>query len=646
MKKLMFFGMMGAMALSFNACSSDDALVDNPNYDKETNTVKTSFAFNIATDTKTRMTDAVVQDNKEFRGMEGMNLFVSIGHPLVTEFKEGYVYDLGTLGSGTISETQSSKIYNLTFPLKVDNMVFYGKAMGNTANKTYGKLGYNIGTTKAGTHFDMTPILAETTDFDKRGAAWAYILNDIISAEGWAGTVTTAETNVLYQPIAAAYQAITNVGANELRLGSGPALVRTINDLYVIMTSISSGTGNPEALKSIATNVVTKIQKYFVATPFDIKTMTNLQGISDPAFVALVNGMASGDLKNFPSNLGLPPGSAQLVFTDNKFSYVAQPGTLRNATVASVTKFTYPAELCYWQCSPIRVSSDETITATDYPVTVANWDGDTWPNDHTWTKNSSISSSTRAVAFQNNIQYAVAGMKTTLKYATTELKDNNKAMTDNLEEDKTVEITSADKLQVTGILVGGQPQKAEWNWVAASTTDRDYVVYDTEIPNATIPLTGNSEPIYTLLLDNYNASKDADNQDVVNIAIEFLNNTGKDFWGADNLIRQNGHFYLAAQLDLKNLTAEQKNAILALYPENADTKGYRYPPMNNDLTNNRVIRVFMQDFLTEVNLTIGENTLKYAYATVPDLRSVEMTFGLSVDLKWRKGGEFNINLGE
>lgn len=31
MKKLMFFGMMGAMALSFNACSSDDALVDNPN---------------------------------------------------------------------------------------------------------------------------------------------------------------------------------------------------------------------------------------------------------------------------------------------------------------------------------------------------------------------------------------------------------------------------------------------------------------------------------------------------------------------------------------------------------------------------------------------------------------------------------------
>lgn len=640
----MLFGMMGAMALSFNACSSDDALVDNPNYDKETNTVKTSFAFNIATDTKTRMTDAVVQDNKQFRGMEGMNLFVSIGHPLVTEFKEGYVYDLGKLGSGTISETQSSKIYNLTFPLKVDNMVFYGKATGNTDNKTYGKLGYNIGTTKAGTHFDMTPILAETTDFDNRGAAWAYILNDIISAEGWAGTVATAETNVLYQPIAAAYQAITNVGANELRLGSGPALVRTINDLYLIMTSISSGTGNPEALKTIATKVIEKIVKYFNTNPFDVKVMDALKTIDDANFTALVDGMQTGDLKGFPSNLGLPPGSAQLVFTDNKFSYVAEPGTLRNTTVAGVTKFTYPAELCYWQCSPIRVSSDETITAADYPVTVANWDVETWTG-HTWTKNGSISSSTRAVAFQNNIQYAVAGMKTTLKYGTTELKDNNKAMTNNLEEDKTVEITSADKLQVTGILVGGQPQKAEWNWVAAAATDRDYVVYDTEIPNATIPTTGTSEPIYTLLLDNYNASKDADNQDVVNIAIEFLNNTGKDFWGADNLIRQNGHFYLAAQLDLKKLTAEQKSAILALYPENADTKGYRYPPMNNDQTNNRVIRVFMQDFLTEVNLTIGENTLKYAYATVPDLRSVEMTFGLSVDLKWRKGGEFNINLG-
>ena len=63
-----------------------------------------------------------------------------------------------------------------------------------------------------------------------------------------------------------------------------------------------------------------------------------------------------------------------------------------------------------------------------------------------------------------------------------------------LEEDKTVEITQPGNLQVTGILVGGQPQKAEWNWVAAAATDRDYVVYDTQIPDATIPLTGILNP--------------------------------------------------------------------------------------------------------------------------------------------------------
>ena len=45
MKKLFFFGMMGAMALTFAACSSEDEVAVNPTYDG--NAVKTQFAFNI-----------------------------------------------------------------------------------------------------------------------------------------------------------------------------------------------------------------------------------------------------------------------------------------------------------------------------------------------------------------------------------------------------------------------------------------------------------------------------------------------------------------------------------------------------------------------------------------------------------------------
>ncbi len=68
----MFFGMMGAMALSFNACSSDDALVDNPNYDKETSSVTASFIFNVASnsDKATRQGKTSVQAGGEnFRGL-------------------------------------------------------------------------------------------------------------------------------------------------------------------------------------------------------------------------------------------------------------------------------------------------------------------------------------------------------------------------------------------------------------------------------------------------------------------------------------------------------------------------------------------------------------------------------------------------
>jgi hypothetical protein len=44
-------------------------------------------------------------------------------------------------------------------------------------------------------------------------------------------------------------------------------------------------------------------------------------------------------------------------------------------------------------------------------------------------------------------------------------------------------------------------------------------------------------------------------------------------------------------------------------------------------------------------MTIGATSLQSAYATVPDLRSVAMTFGLSVDLEWQTGATFDITLG-
>ena len=70
------------------------------------------------------------------------------------------------------------------------------------------------------------------------------------------------------------------------------------------------------------------------------------------------------------------------------------------------------------------------------------------------------------------------------------------------------------------------------------------------------------------------------------------------------------------------------------------------PPYDADCTTNTIPRVFIQDHMTTANFKIGANSLKYAYLTVPDLRSSSVTLGLSVDLKWETGLTFdNVIIG-
>lgn len=44
--------------------------------------------------------------------------------------------------------------------------------------------------------------------------------------------------------------------------------------------------------------------------------------------------------------------------------------------------------------------------------------------------------------------------------------------------------------------------------------------------------------------------------------------------------------------------------------------------------------------MTEANFVIGANSLQYALVAVPDLRSTQISLGLSVDLNWQTGLSF------
>ena len=210
----------------------------------------------------------------------------------------------------------------------------------------------------------------------------------------------------------------------------------------------------------------------------------------------------------------------------------------------------------------------------------------------------------------------------------------------NDEPDKKIAITD-DSFKLTGVIIGGQPQNVGWDFLPIKADSGDSrittgFIYDKAVYSQDIPATGVSSPNYTVVFDNYNASPAIDAltskplQDKVFVALEFQNCTGEDFFGNCNLIKDEGFFYLIGELD-PNTTDAYSSGIV--WPSN----GYVVPPYNTDGTSKEVTRVFVQDYVTSVSFKFGPKSLHYAYLTVPDLRSSNVTMGLSVDIKWSKG---------
>ena len=349
------------------------------------------------------------------------------------------------------------------------------------------------------------------------------------------------------------------------------------------------------------------------------------------------NISSSFHLVDFPYYFGVPRAAAHLQFDTAKkqFKYVKYYNTSAVGDVSDFTveSYCYPAELMYFGNSPVRVSNLERKT-NNYPATVADWDNDAkWSSD--WVKSSHVTSGTQGVAMQNDINYGSALLKTTVRYGTTTLSDNNHAIqkakqpniADTDEPDKQITVDGTS-FKLTGIVIGGQVKKVGWNYIAREGTKFTSTVYDRAIASDVIPVTGTSTPNYTLLFDNYHAGEA--HQDKVYVALEFLNNTGEDFFGEHGMVRNQSHFYLIGELD------PEKNGLNTVtWPTH-----HPLPPYNADGTSIKTQRVFMQDFMTTADFVIGANSLKHAYLTVPDLRYSSLTLGLSVDVKWSTGLNF------
>lgn len=496
---------------------------------------------------------------------------------------------------------------------------------------------------------------------------WANYAN----ADGLSPVETTHELYALEVKLAEVYKALTNIqtAQGELRAGYGTAILHTIEDVWSVINSVQCATpfSKGEAVaKKLAELIHEEISKYFNGTvPMDgdnkggavtgvafktVSTMVtafNADALWPTNPHPTVDGIGSEDLSKFPMAYAVPSGAAHYDWngTDKIFEYVTNYNTssVGGGGDFTVESYLYPAELLYFGNSPLRVSGTEHKEPT-YPNGVDNWKTDgSWSAD--WVKDSHVVSTTRSVAMRNNINYGSALLKTTVGYKSATLKDNNHAIQeakdpsigDNDEPDKEITV-DATSFQLVGLVIGGQYKKVGWDFTPKTTDNTQGYIYDKAIPEGanSIPTynatPAPSSPNYTLVFDNYKAGEPAANQDKVYIALELKNNTGQDFYGKHNLIRNGDSFYLVGKLDPTTISWSSLGQLSTDHP---------LPPYNADGSSIETVRVFMQDFMTTANFWFDQNSLKEALLTVPDLRHSSLTLGLSVDISWSTGITFD-----
>ena len=640
MRALIKLSVAGAIALAFVACKKDNFVQDNPDYNPETKEVTTQFVLSVNTGApQTRMTATNVQRASNFLGINEAHVLAYKTGMSVTDFSvEPFVLDpskatdrdyaLGTLYSnGSIdapnnATSSSNRIVQLTVPVDVDAMLFYGKAINATTSNATGKLEYNVDKTPSNTHFDLVQRLTEEDEvtYKKTGDLMVFIINRIISSEvaamgsgdsytapgdpnnpktvysnlpalSWKDLGATydnatqrANMSGLEEILGAAYSTFTKIESGEYRAGSSSAIKGMMASLIDVVKTVQEAnpTGNEEANACrLADQIMQRKGRYFTdAMEFQGVSSIKANAIQIGAIAdeATWNSKFSGvtEIGAFPhSQFGIPDGAAQLSYdaTTGEFQYLDPNQALANpGNTFNPNNYLYPAEIAYYVNSPIRTTSQD-VTTNDYPNGVNPWDTEAQWVPKNWQVNSRVQSNTRGIAVRNNINYGVALLESKIAIASglENFKDNKSAKTGDANDNEIP--TNNHHLTFTGILVGGQTNSVDWQFLPKETNQFTYVVYDDAIASTTIPTPAGSEN-YTLVLDNYNKTLDDDAQSSVRVALEFKNE-GDAFWGKDNIVPKDGVFYLIAELPVATATS---TSVLAL-PTWPDEGMYAIPPV-------------------------------------------------------------------
>lgn len=618
MKKFRFFSFASAMLLASAAgmvsCSSD-SIEPTGGSGATGQVVKTQFYINIPYkgnngSISTRMTDVNTQNTGDnstnFLGMVNTQMYAFKGEPGTT----GYATSVKAIPIGDAADASSKdewrNVYrDIAIPVGTKNLLLYARANKNSKkNFEAGSLSNPYASTTTADATDLSALnfaLTEVNkdkDFSTEGAdilnALNLVANTSVSEPGTTTTVKWSEIDNSNLGTTNEREALKERYNKFIALTSGSA--NSVKLLIGNLKNVINGSSSLESEKLMANAIVTNC--------------TN-------ALENLKNSAA----KDFPRNLNLPDGVAKVKWNDTSkaFEYVTVTSAGSTTTTGNhidYTTITYPSELAYYVSSPVKVSSNEITAVNDLP------DYDKWiGNTADWSSyGDAVESNTRFVALQKPVLYGVASLKSTVKCASNTLIDNAKDK-GQYESDNSITVNDTS-FPITGILIGGQPKQVGWNFEASNTVTTNefkYTIYDCDMnkgTNLTAAVTGTAEPNYTLVLDNKDNSG-ATSQNKVYITIE-LENNASDFFGADGLIPKGSKFYMVGELDPKA------------------TSGITQP------TGKTLDHVFVKDHTTIANFTI--KSLKKAYNHIPDMRSSKINVGLAVDLSWKEGIKFDVEI--
>ena len=606
MKRFQLFSLASAMLLAsaagFTSCSSD-SIEPTDGSGATGQVVKTQFYINIPYkgnngSVSTRMTDVNTQNTGNnstyFLGMVKTQMYAFKGEP----GSNGNTTSVKAITIGNAAEAASKdewrNVYrDIAIPVGTKNLLLYARADKKSKNNF--QAGYLSNPYESTTTVDATELSAlnfaltevhKDMDFSTEGAdilnALNLVANTSVTKPGTTTTVNWSEIDN------------SDLGTANERL----ALKKRYNK-FIALTS-----GSAKSAQLLIENLK--------------KVINGNTGVEDDKLMAkaivtnCTTALSNLENKNFPRNLYLPDGVAKVKWNDTskKFEYLSVNSTGSTGNLINYTTITYPSELAYYVSSPVKVSNNEITAVKDLPD-YNKWIG----NTADWSSyGDAVESSTRFVALQQPVLYGVACLKSTVKCASNTLIDNAKDK-GQYESDNSIAVDDTS-FPITGILIGGQPKQVAWNFEAASTVTTNefkYTIYDCDMnkgasTNLTANVNGTAEPNYTLVLDNKDNS--ATSQNKVYITIE-LENNASDFFGADGLIPKGSKFYMVGELDPKD-----KNETLD--------------------------HVFVKDHTTIANFTI--KSLKTAYNHIPDMRSSKINVGLAVDLDWKSGITFDVDI--